>query len=244
MKPKMIVLTLTLAAASQLVSAAVSWGEFPFRGVPRHRSGLRLFSPQGQHVHDHFDNYNYVVPSTPQYGSYYTYENTHYYTPPAAYAIAPPRGNYPYGASRPSAVYVPVALRFGAFQHTEQLAARLEALTSQFCLDLHYNYQHNPGFKDVYRESYQMLQAVKFIRGGAHGGDRRTIRRTAKNIDTMVQHVQDDVRNWSGAQRRQVGELSLPAKLEEMEALTHHLLFDAGGRPEHDLEEAAPRPVN
>jgi YD repeat-containing protein len=77
MKPKMIILTLTLAAGLQLVSAAASWGQFRIRGVPLHRSGINLYSPHGQYVHDHFDNYHYVVPSTPQYGAYYTYDNTH-----------------------------------------------------------------------------------------------------------------------------------------------------------------------
>ena len=143
---------------------------------------------------------------------------------------------------QPVVVQKPVALEFGSFQHYDQLAERLDTLANQFCLDLHYNYQQNPGFQEAYRESYQLLQAARQMHASEHRGDREAIRRSGTSIDNLFHHVQGEVKNWSGAQRRQIGQFALPAKIEEMEALIHHLMFDIGVKPEHDGAEAAPPP--
>ena len=205
-------------------------------GVATHRSGIsiQLFSPRGQPViREHHDDYRYVVPSTPRHGAYYNYEDRHYFTPPAP----------PVVINQPVVVQRPVPIEFGAFKHQEQLAERLETLANQFCLDLHYNYRHNRNFAEAYREAYQLLQAVKYVHGSEHRGDRNAIRKSVTSIDNLFHHVQEEVSDWTRVDSRRVGDYSLLAKTEELQALIHHLMFDVGVKPDHDREEQAPPPA-
>ena len=39
-----------------------------------------------------------------------------------------------------------VKLEFGGFRQIEDLSARLVAETNRWCLDMNYNYRHNPDF--------------------------------------------------------------------------------------------------
>ncbi len=206
-------------------------------GVSRHRQGFNLVSPHGARVVDHHDTYRYVVPPTHHsQGTYYTYEDRHYYTPalPAPPVVVVQQ--VPPPAPRP------VEVEFGSFRHFEDLATRLEALLNQFCLDLHHNYQHNPRFNAVYREAYQVLQAAKYMHGAEHRGDRNALRRSADNMDDLIHHLGAEMRGWTRDEHRLVGQLSLAAKREEIEALIHHLMFDVGIKPDHDRDEVAPPP--
>ncbi len=85
---------------------------------------------------------------------------------------------------------VTVALR-------NDLAIRFERLSNEFCLNLHYNYSHDPGFRETYREAYQMLQIAKYIHEADHELDRRAIRKQLSGVDQLFHHIQEDVRGWS-----------------------------------------------
>lgn len=204
------------------------------RGVAKHRAGIQLYSPLGVRVTEHQDHYRYVVPSRGRYGAYYTHENARYYTPPGGRVV----GQQPQAAPRP------VAVKFGGYQHHEELAERLETLANQICLDLHHNHQENPEFDDVYGHAYKLLQAAKYIHGKEHAGDKAAIQRSVGSIDEMFHHMQRDIADWRSANRRQVGELNLVAKTEEFEAVLHHLMYEIGVKPAHDdqhEEAASPR---
>lgn len=239
MKPNTLLTTGILSAVFGLAAAEPASAQVHIDlGVSRHRQGFNLVSPHGTRVVDHHDTYRYVVPPAHHsQGTFYTHEDRHYYTaaPPAPPVVvvqqvpppAPPR---------------PVAMEFGSFRHYEDLATRLEALMNQFCLDLHYNYQHNPGYAEAYREAYKLLQAAKYLHGKDHQGDHATLQRSGSGVDELFHHVQEEVRGWRSGNQRQVGQFSLAAKTEELEALIHHLLFDIGVKPAHD-DEAAPAPL-
>lgn len=198
-------------------------------GISIHRHGFHLIDPHGHHVDDHHDHYHYVVPHVHGYGSYYTYNDVHYFTPPVV-------------AGRQQVAARPVAVEFGSYQHFEELAQRLEAISNQLCLDLHYNYRHNRDFRETYREAYQLMEIAKFIHDREHRGDRQAIAQQGDSLDQLFHYVQGEVAGWTSSQRRPVGRFSIEAKLEEMEALIHHLLFDIGVKPRHDAEEQAPPP--
>lgn len=225
-----------MATALCLASATPSFAQHHDRhGVPTHRSGIsiNLFSPRGQPVvREHHDDYRFVVPATPRYGTYYTHEDVHYYTPPAP----------PVVVNQPVVVQRPVPVEFGTFQHYERLSDRLETLANQVCLDLHYNYQHNRNYAETYREAYQLMQVAKYIHGSEHRGDRNAIRKSADNLDELFHHAQRELKTWTREERRAVGQYGLLAKIEEMEALIHHLLFDVGIKPDHNRDEPAPPP--
>lgn len=224
-----------LAIATQVGIADDDHDHHRHRGVAKHRIGIQLYSPLGVRVTEHQDQYRYVVPSGGRYGAFYTHDNGSYYTPPVTRVV----GEQQQPAPRP------VLLKFGGFQKHEELAERLEMLANNICLDLHQNYQDNPGFDEVYGEAYKLLQAAKYVHGKEHQGDKAAIQRSVNSIDEMFHHMQRDIGEWRNANRRQVGQMSLAAKTEEFEAVLHHLMFEIGVKPAHDNhDEEIPSPRN
>jgi hypothetical protein len=195
------------------------------------RSSLYLLNPFGYRVSIN-SRYQYVAPAYGHnYGTYYTHDGVHYYTPPA-----PPPGQ-PYTALRP------VRLEPGAYAHYHQLAERLEVLANQVCLELHHNYRHNRNYDEVYRDAYQLMEATKFVHDRADGDDREAIRRSAESIDQLFHRVQHDVEHWSRVEHRQIGYNRLPAKISEMQSLIHHLMYDLGIEAGHDQPVGVPTPA-
>jgi hypothetical protein len=232
MAPKSLLAKGILAAGICLSCVDTGLAQFHSHGSNIFDRALNLFDPFGQQVTTHLDQYHYLVPPTHHHhGTYYTYENQHYYTPPAPRSVAGQR-----------VVRRPVVVDFNAFKHQDELAERLEKLTNQLCLDLHYNYRHNRGFQETYTESYQLLQLAKYLHDSEHRGDKNAIRKSARSLDNLFHHVQDDVKNWSRVEHRYVGEVGTLAKMEEIEALIHHLMYDVGVKPDHDHDEVAPPP--
>lgn len=207
--------------------------------TPWHHNHV-IVDPHGHHVVQHHDDYHYVIPSSQHdHGTYYTYNGTHYFYESAPVAVRPGVRV----AEGPSVAIQPVALEFGSFSHVDELASRLESLANEFCLDLHYNYRHNAGFAETYGEAYQILQAAKYAHAKEHQADREALGRTLAQMDPWFHHVQGDVTGWSRHHHRQIGQLGIIDKMQQMESLIHHLLHDVGVHPEHDGgPEQAPPP--
>ncbi len=208
--------------------------------TPWHHN-VTIVDPHGHYVTQHHDHYNYVVPSSQQYqGTYYTHDNQRYYYEAQPVAVRPGIQV----AERPPQPIQPVAVEFGGFSHVDDLAARLDALANEFCLDLHYNYRHNPGFAETYGEAYQILQAAKYAHGNEHNGDRQALARAITEMDPLFHHVEEDVTDWSRDHHRQIGNLGIIDKMQQIENLIHHLLYDVGVKPAHDGggPEQAPPP--
>lgn len=189
-------------------------------GVVRHHQDNVLYDRHGHRVVDHHDDYHYVVPAHDNHGTFYTYEDARYYTPPSV--------------SGRQAVYRPAVVEFGGFAHVEELSTRLARSANQFCLDLYYNYRHNPGFKETYREAYQILAKAKYVHDSGHGGEQETIRQTLSDMDNGFHHVVEDIQGWSRHVHRPVGHGGIGPKVTETEALIHHLMYDVGVKPDHD----------
>lgn len=174
----------------------------------------------GQYHHDVVhQNSTYVLPYTghQNHGTYFQSEGSSYY--------------YPQTASANPAHYQstqPVSVQFGGFSHVDDLASRLESLSNEFCLDLHYNYPHNPGFRETYSEAYQILQVAQFIHAAEHQQDRPAIASRLQGLDALFHHVEDDVRGWQRHHHRQVGQLGIMAKMDLIESTLHHLMNDVG----------------
>lgn len=174
-------------------------------------------------------NWSHVVPSQSHYGnshqgSYYSTGQNHYYTPTAVtYSTA-----MNYSAPPPQA---PVQLGFGGFTHTEDLSGRLETDVNNFCLDLHYNYQNNPNFAEVYREAYGILQATKYVHAKEHQGDRAEMARQVQDIDQKLHHIQQEVLTLQRQPSRQIGVGEAVTKAQNMEAVLHHLAYNVGVQP-------------
>lgn len=202
-----------------------------------------------QNVHHHHgshfghSNWNYVVPhydSHHHHGSYYVQDNAYYYTPtPVTRIISGPQTA---SVVPVQVVEKPVALTFGGYARCEDLAGRLATDANRLCLDMHYNYQHNPGFAATYREAFDLLQAAKYVHAKEHQGDREAIRQQVTNMDRLFHHVQEEMARWTRHHHRQVASGGVIEKSSSVEALLHHLCYDVGVEPHHDGEEAAPAP--
>ena len=122
----------------------------------------------------------------------------------------------------------PVQIAFGGFTQVEDISGRLETLTNELLLDLHYNYPHNPGYAETYGEAYQLLQVAKYIHAAEHARDRAAIQSKLNGMDALFHHVQNDVRGWSRHHHRQVGQLGILSKMDMIESALHHLMNDVG----------------
>lgn len=207
--------------AAQVLSAITALAQHHEHGdVVRHQQDHVLYDRDGHRVVDHHDDYHYVVPAHENHGTYYTYEDTRYYTPAKV--------------SGGTTAYKPVAIEFGAFAHVDELSTRLERVANQLCLELHHNYRHNPGFKETYREAYRILSKAKYVHDSGHGGDQEAIRKTLSDMDIEFHHVVEEFQGWSRHVHRPVGHGDVGPKVAEIEALIHHLLYDVGVKPAHD----------
>ena len=220
-----------LSTAAMLLSSAVPvMAQHNHTATPWHHDVV-IVDPHGHYVREHHDHYNYVVPPTQQqHGTYYTHENQRYY-------YEAPRVAYRPGvqvAERPPEPIRPSAVEFGGFSHVDDLASRLETMANDLCLDLHYNYRHNPGFDETYGEAYQIMEAAQYAHGKEHNGDRQALARAITQMDPLFHHVEEDVTGWSRDHHRQIGQLGIIDKMQQMENLIHHLLYDAGIKPAHD----------
>jgi len=164
-------------------------------------------------------NSTYIVPHNAHanhHGTYHAHNNSYYYTPQTA------------SIGNSHVVQRPVAVQFGSFSHVDDLASRLETLCNEFLLDLHYNYPHNPGFRETYGEGYQLLQVAKFIHDAEHANDRGAIQSKLNGMDALFHHLQEDVRGWSRHHHHQVGQLGILSKMDMIESALHHLMNDVG----------------
>ncbi|MCS7466343.1 hypothetical protein NZK35_06595 [Stieleria sp. ICT_E10.1] len=177
--------------------------------------------------------WSHVVPTIHGHGhgQYYVQGDQHYFAP-----IAPVSSSGTYVAAKPALV------PYGGFNQTDDLSGRLETLANELLLDLHHNYQHNPGFAETYREAYQLLDAAKFIHAADHNNDRDAIRSRINGTDQLFHHIQQDVRGWSRIHQRQIGSLGILSKMELVEATLHHLMNDVGVSPSGGPDSAPMAP--
>ncbi len=192
----------------------------------------------GGHYH-HYGNHrhhgwSYVLPHYDRYyhGTYYLDRGYNYYVP-RTYVTDP--GTY--------VAAKPVQIEFGGYARVDDLSGRLERLTNQLCLDLHYNYRHNPGFAETYRAAYQVLDTAKYIHAKEHQGDREEVARRLDEVDGLFHVVQDQVKGWSRRHYRQVGQAGAQTKVELVEATLHHLMNDVGVKGSHGAPEPSSAPA-
>lgn len=174
----------------------------------------------------------YIVPHTSgrHLGSYSVHDGKYYYYPRTAVTN---------GAN---ATHQPQQIPFGGFAQADDLAGRLETLANDFCLDLHYNYSHNPGFRETYRDAYKVLQVAKYIHVAKHRQDVAAIRERVGGVDELFHHIQGEVRDWRRDQHRKFGSLGILSKMDLIESTIHHLMNDVGVKhsPVADGEKAPP----
>lgn len=224
--------------AFTLVGAGTASGQY-------YQSGHHDHVVRDSHGHVVGRTHHDVYRPTPAYATPHSHYPQQSYPPqvqsydphhPHPGAMAPP---VPYSVQRP------VVAEFGAYSHVDELATRLESLTNQLLLDLHYNYSHNPGFQETYREAYAIFETAKFIHAAEHHQDRTAISTRLNGLDADFHHIQGDVRGWSRHHHQQVGQLGILTKMDMVEEALHHLMTDVGVQQASAVNQApasAPAP--
>ena len=184
----------------------------------------------GGYYHSDFDDagWLFVVPyfGGRYRGTYYANQDNYYYMPQAT------------GSYRAQ----PIEIEFGGYAHVDDLSARLERLANELCLDLHYNYRHNPDFKDLYRAAYQIYDTAKFLRDKENQADRDEVARLLDGLDVAFHDVEGAIKGWSRRQNRQIGQGGAQTKLDLVGATLHHLMHDVGVTGAHGVPDTLPGP--
>ena len=219
----------TVGGAALLLTGASAYAQH-WHGGGHYDYQPGHFHSQPGHLDYHNGHYDYHPGRTTYHpGSYQYHPDTTYNTQPGFVGGRHDHSSS-YDSHQPSYVPQRVEYRFGGFSHVDDLAASLETQASLLCWELHYNYQHNPGYRGTYRETYEMSQTAKFIHGLEHARNRERIREEVVRLDKLFHHIQRDVANWTGHHHRHVGRGGLTSKLEELESTLHHLMDDVGVR--------------
>jgi hypothetical protein len=163
------------------------------------------------HYHRHYDHYDYHPGPTVYY--------PHSHSAPAHY------GYEGHSHDHTGSNYRRV---FGAFSHIDELTMQLTREANSLCKELYYNFQHNPGFAQTYREAYEILTTAKYLHGLEHSGNREKIKQAATELDGLFHHVESDVVDWTAHHHRQIGYGGLEYKLRAVESTLHHLMSDVG----------------
>jgi len=150
----------------------------------------------------------------------------------------------PYIARRPIVVpptthwaYQPLPqVTFGGCSHVDHLSHRLEIVMNELCLDLYYNYAHNPGFAVTYAEAYELYQLARGIHAANHNLDRAAMQSQLAGAGHLFLHVRDDLRSWTRHPRRQIGTLGIMTKVEMADDILQRLMQDVGVRVDPILE--------
>jgi|GEM_PF-1510064 len=131
----------------------------------------------------------------------------------------------------------PVQYRFGARSHSEQLAADLVAQANDICVLMHNSFQRNPGFRETYREMYDVLQDAQNIRAAVREGVHRNPRRKDDRIASALHHMDEhyhyterNIRGWrSGSGYHGSNDSAvLRQMLDNFEDTMHHMMEDYG----------------
>lgn len=108
------------------------------------------------------------------------------------------------------------------------LLGQLETQLNLLCLDLAYNYTHNPGFQETYVETYTVLQGLLNLQNGDDLAQLESIVQCIQDVQSMLPHIEGDVQEWTRHQQRQVGRGGAKSKLAEIETTVGQLNSQLG----------------
>lgn len=247
-----------------LLAAGICAATNPLAAQHHHSGGHRHITPGHYdvipgHYDRHGNHYDYHPPQTVYHPGRTIYHPNPVHPHPAVVypATTYPRAVHP-STSYPRTVEVPLVStphvvarpvsQWSSFSHVDDLAMQLERQANTMCLEMHHNYQQNPGFNETYSEAYEILNTAKEIHAMEHTGNRDRMREAAARIDELFHHVQDDVRHWQRYGRRYFGQGGLRARMDDVEDTLHHLMQDMGvgsqyGSGHSSTSESAPPAV-
>jgi hypothetical protein len=155
----------------------------------------------------------------------------------------------PPGTVRTTVVPGRVVYRFGAKQHMDDLAVTLTRQLKAVCLEMHRDYQGNPGYRETYAEAYEAWQLSEHIHELVHDRYHTTrhdddhLARDLNELDALFHHVEDDVAHWHrthghshtvhGHGRTYGRSTDLHVLMAQAEQTLHHAMDDYGSRSKY-----------
>lgn len=133
---------------------------------------------------------------------------------------------------------------FGAYSHVDELALDVMRSANAVCWEMYRNYRYEPGYRQTYREAYEMLKTAEYIHELVHHHGRRSrVAHEIEELDKLFHHLEQDIQNWRRPRyydpHHDFHGGGLDAKMEILETSLHHLMDDAGYKPNNTI---APRP--
>ena len=131
--------------------------------------------------------------------------------------------------------------RFGAYSHVDELANRVMRDANAVCWEMYRHYRYAPGYRQAYREAYEMLKTAEYIHELVHHGGRRSrIAHEIEELDLLFHQIEEGISGWPRSRYRDYHGGGLDEKMEILETNLHHLMDDAGYKPKN---VRAPRPT-
>ncbi len=129
---------------------------------------------------------------------------------------------------------------FGGMGHIDMLAENCRYMANHITFDMYYNYQHNPGFQEIYAKCYSFRNLSYIIHDMEHTGDHVEMSAAISEMDSLFHSLEHDLGNWRRTARLQVGQGDIHYKMELLEDMMHHLMNDAGVRSQAIIDNSAP----
>lgn len=243
-----------LAVTTPATAQYYNDGHYPSGGYGSYGSGYSggHYHVQPGHLHRHGNHYDYhpgrIIYHADPTPSYVPPRTSYYPQPSYSQPSYPdsydghPHDHQAGGYGSTGGYSTGYRGAYGGYTHIDDLAVQLERQANAMCLEMHYNYQHNRGYRETYREAYEILTTAKYIHGLEHAGNRDRIRQAVTELDPLFHHVQEDVRHWTRHDHRGVGRSGLAAKIAAVEETLHHLMNDVGAKSEFGQPERATAP--
>lgn len=122
----------------------------------------------------------------------------------------------------------PTCSAFGGCVHVDEFAVRLQVIMHELCMDMYFNYSHNPGFRESYADAYSLYQLAKGIHDSAHLRNYDSMRAQLAGADVIFHRLESYIQGWTRMPRRQVGTLGMITKMGMAEDTLHMLMKDLG----------------
>lgn len=150
--------------------------------------------------------------------------------------------------SPPRGPTVGAKIEFGRRADADRLANQLVTEANTLCLQLHKNYQGNPGFRERYRDMYGILQETQRVRDEVRNGTHRAQRRENDKIATALHKldrdfhaIEKDLGGWRAAPGSRDA-VRLDLLLGQFESTLHDMMEDYGEKSRLPVA-ASPRPA-
>lgn len=124
--------------------------------------------------------------------------------------------------------------RFGAYSHVDELALDVMKRSNSLCWEMYRHYRNERGYRQTYRDAYEMLKTAEYIHELIHHRGRRSrVASEVEELDSLFHQIKRDVKHWRSYGHGDFHDTyyargGLNERLRMLEVDLHHLMDDVG----------------